>query len=362
MGHTVREHVCTERKHIQQETQVGILNNRDSRSNTTAATVTAPSSAELGHFLIALIRSPLAFASPELESMYQASQASPDLLLNASLCLSLIMKVVTILRVLKKSATPASLTSLHFGTLSTVVALSLFICQHRCPAFFRQFWQHLSLLHIITSAAHAMSTAPILASTDAVLSGSREVPMSVYVRTFLESSSAIPLVAMSITTLMSVWPLLGSYAAIVFLMGPTHNRTLCREIQNLPGQQEIYAAAARGMKLLSDLGGLVFAAVPVRLEIASPASCEVTMQSCQVAALAVVILIHVARESHNRRLFLAKPWAQRHIGAADRDKWISHSSELSLIFITLAKTLFWEFLAVWYILLLVYPVASVTDS
>jgi hypothetical protein len=143
--------------------------------------------------------------------------------------------------------------------------------------------QHLSLLHIFFSSIHAMSVAPFLVSLNADATGNRQAPLSLYVRTYLESSSAVPFIGMSITSMLPLWPVLASYGAVVVFVAPGYNAALCREIQTLPWQQEIYAAAASAMQIVFDFGAMVFGTFPVRVHVPSPLQCELVMQGCQVS-------------------------------------------------------------------------------
>eukprot|EP00884_Botryococcus_braunii_P022349 jgi/Botrbrau1/8799/Bobra.0330s0030.1 len=318
--------------------------------------------AEQGLAMLIPGRSPLTFAGPDLEKQFQIYQATPDFLLNAAMFVALCIKVFKIAGVLKRGISPEIMPSIWYGVISTTVVLSVIVLQQYYPALFRKFWRHLSLLHIVTSAVHAMSNAPILARSNRIIAGQIPVPMLVYVRMYLESSSVIPLIMLSITSMLPLWPIITSYIALVFVVAPMHNVALCREIQGLPGQPDIFMAAGRAMQTVADACGMLFSPAPVHVSIPSPPPCELVMQACQIGALMVVVLILVAREAWSRRLFMAKTWAQRYVTAADRNNWTSHSSGFAFLVSILAQTLYCEFATLWYILLLGFPLANITTA
>lgn len=144
----------------------------------------------------------------------------------------------------------------------------------------------LSATHVLASGVSALSTGRVLFESRAC-KHSGTASSAKYMRAYLESSAAVPLLAMSIGASLPFTVHIATYG-LILVVAARNNLLLCKSMEDLQGHESVQVAAARALDLFArfcstfSTGGMVDLAMPAIVP------CPALMSSLQVRLLTML--------------------------------------------------------------------------
>lgn len=138
----------------------------------------------------------------------------------------------------------------------------------------------MSAAHVLASGIHALSSGRVLFDSRACKQ-SGAASSADYVRAYLESSAAVPLLTLSIGASLPFTLHIVTYS-IILVIAARSNVQLCGSMEALQGQESIQAAAAHALGLFAKACSTLLSGGMVDLVMPATIPCPVIMSLLQV--------------------------------------------------------------------------------